>query len=119
MLTARTDLGVRLKALRTVVDDYLTKPFSAEELRVRIQKLRERHWERVAARQSPDDVPQEETPAGLSDADAAWLEEVEALFRKNIANPHFSVEEAARAMHLSDRQLTRRRKLLVGLTPNR
>lgn len=39
MLTARADRDSRLKGLKTGADDYIIKPFDAEELRVRISNL--------------------------------------------------------------------------------
>ncbi len=121
MLTARADLQVRLKALRTGVDDYLTKPFSDEELLVRVEKLLENQRERAAARrlwEADEPGPQDAELPQMSAADAAWLEELETIMKRNISNPNFVIEEAAAEMHLSDRHLTRRLKLLTGLTPN-
>ena len=121
MLTARADVSVRLQALRTGVDDYLTKPFSEEELQVRIEKLLEHQRERMTARglsEASQPEPEDAEFPLMTAADAAWLEELEAMLKKNIPNPNFVVEEAAAEMHLSERHLTRRLKLLTGLTPN-
>ena len=43
MLTARADDAYRLAALEVGVDDYLTKPFRAAELLVRVRALPARH----------------------------------------------------------------------------
>jgi signal transduction histidine kinase/DNA-binding response OmpR family regulator/ligand-binding sensor domain-containing protein len=119
MLTARADSQVRLRALRTGVDDYLTKPFAEEELLVRIDKLLENYRERLAAYQLAAQEPEMPDAAPvLSAADALWLERLEEIFRRNLANPFFVLEEAAQELYISERQLTRRLKLLTGLTPN-
>jgi DNA-binding response OmpR family regulator len=39
LLTAKADFQMKLKGLECGADDYLSKPFSSEELRVRIKSL--------------------------------------------------------------------------------
>jgi AraC-like DNA-binding protein len=63
-----------------------------------------------------DDEVREKGPVGA--ADAAWEKDVKALFLKNLANTHCKVDWVAYAIHLSERQFSRRLKQLTGLTPN-
>jgi AraC-like DNA-binding protein len=53
----------------------------------------------------------------LGSADTAWLEEVNALFLKNLANAHCKIDWVAYAIHLSERQFNRRLKQITGMTP--
>ncbi|MCB0663238.1 MAG: response regulator, partial [Saprospiraceae bacterium] len=47
MLTARADKDVKIEALRIGVDDYLTKPFIEEELKIRLGNLLKFYEQRV------------------------------------------------------------------------
>ena len=49
MLTARSNVKDKLKALTLGVDDYLLKPFVTEELKVRIQNLLQRYQQKQEA----------------------------------------------------------------------
>jgi CheY-like chemotaxis protein len=126
MLTARADVQVRLQALRIGVDDYLTKPFVEEELRVRIANLLRNHRERLrAAEQDLSGLKDGEGSAEgqaplqvISMADAEWLERAEQYFLKHIAEPEFKMEQAAEALHMSERHFRRQLKKLTGLSPN-
>lgn len=113
MLTARTDQRDKLTALHIGVDDYLTKPFSQQELQVRLQNIlgfqRERKQQSEAASGTPL----------LSQADRQWLKKVENHLRAQIDNPAYTVRELAKTVNLSERQLSRRLKQLTGMPPSR
>ena len=120
MLTARADVRVKLRALRIGVDDYLTKPFVEEELQVRIKNLLHNYRERVKALAENGDRVENVLPEkpSMAAADAEWLEQVEAIFSKTMADSQFKLDWVAGQMHLSERQFNRRLKQLTGLTPN-
>ncbi len=134
MLTARADVRVKLRALRIGVDDYLTKPFVEEELQVRIKNLLRNYMERVKALAEEGLPPppskggggNTSPPAGgggreganMALVDSEWLEQIEQVFSKKLADKQFNMDWAASEMHLSTRQFTRRLKQLTGLTPN-
>lgn len=108
MLTARTDIGDKLRALRAGVDDYLTKPFEEEELLARVRNLASRRLHRKeAAAHEP----------ALSRADAEWLSDLEVWTRAHLHDEFFSVGTMARHAALSERQLLRRMRELTGLSP--
>ncbi len=120
MLTARADVRVKLRALRIGVDDYLTKPFVEEELKVRIKNLLHNYRERVKALAENGHEEEEassEKPS-MATTDAGWLEQVEAVFAKKLYDTQFKLDWVASEMHLSERQFNRRLKQLTGLTPN-
>ncbi|MCB9338400.1 MAG: response regulator [Lewinellaceae bacterium] len=121
MLTARADVRVKLRALRIGVDDYLTKPFVEEELKIRIQNLLANYHERLlatAALAEPGEVQRTAEQPVIAAADAEWLEAVEAVFSKTMGDSQFKLDWVASEMHLSERQFNRRLKQLTGLTPN-
>ncbi|MEM1326423.1 MAG: ATP-binding protein [Bacteroidota bacterium] len=120
MLTARADLQDKLKALRIGVDDYMLKPFEEEELLVRLQNLLSNYQIRQntqqlvladAAENAPLDVPI------ISQEDQLWLADVETLLKGQLSNSTYSITQLAGDIALSERQVRRRLKQLVGLSP--
>lgn len=123
MLTARADLGDRLKALRIGVDDYLTKPFEEEELLVRVANLLKNYKERSAVFQlvtSELESEEEQTinEPFLSKEDQEWLEKLETLTLSHLHDSIFNVEKLAGLLFISRRQLQRKVQQLTGLLPN-
>ncbi len=118
MLTARMHERSKLQALRMGVDDYLTKPFSPAELKVRIHNLLENYQNRQAYQQSYLKV-NPEFEATLS-ADQIWLQELEehslAALEQQI---ELNINYLAEKMAIGQRQLARKVKLLTGLTIGR
>lgn len=115
MLTARADIQDKLKALRTGVDDYLSKPFDEEELLVRIENLlQNRAVRQEAATETDADI--EAAPTTLSSVDAAWLEKFEAFVRKNLCNDTLAVPVLAYEFAMSESTLLRQLKRLTGLS---
>ena len=112
MLTARTEVESRLKALRLGIDDYMTKPFEQEELIVRIQNLLHHQAERLGA--SLDESLERKT---TSAADAKWLDRFYDYILQNIDNLNLAVQDMAMEFGLSESTLLRKTKLLIGLTP--
>lgn len=116
MLTARAELEDKLNALRIGVDDYLVKPFVEEELLARIRNLLQNAHNRRLFRQ---EQPEEETDTALlSEADAEWLAELEAMIYEDMADSRFSVSWLADRAAISQRQLNRRLNQLIGLSAN-
>ncbi|MBO2012479.1 ATP-binding protein [Hymenobacter negativus] len=139
MLTARADEAHRQAALTVGVDDYLTKPFVADELLARVRALLARHSVRRHFATLPEEAPDEpavasvpaavalakaapatttvlEEPATLPEAGgqlASWQAQVAA----HLADEHFGPTELARLLFLSERTLYRRLGELAGLTP--
>lgn len=136
MLTARAAEEDKLRALTIGVDDYLIKPFSRQELLVRIQNLLENYekrrlWKQNLMRAAEDvheqklqsrkgeEQEQQEKPEepDISQQDLLWMKEVEKELRKVLADEDFTIELLADKMFMSKRQLERRIKKITGLTP--
>lgn len=118
MLLSANDVGeVRASALATV-DEFLGKPFHTAELIVRLQKLIARRQGPVpaaprAAPAAPVTPPPEPAPAPPSAGSRhkeAFRQRVEATIRTSLGDPLFTVDDLARQLAVSPRQL--RRKLL-------
>lgn len=123
MLTAKVNIKAKLKALRIGVDDYLNKPFAEEELKARIENLLNNYRERMAFAASIADsnkqnnVLEAERPI-IGQVDSQWLQEVEAIFSKNLSDSKFKMDLVAFKLNLSQRQMSRRLKQLTGLNPS-
>jgi len=115
MLTARAGMEDKLNALRIGVDDYLVKPFVEEELLARIANLLENYRNR---QQFAQDVEKDDTPT-MPEVDARWLEEFEAMVKKELPNANLTVTWMAGLATLSQRQLARRLQQLTGLTSHK
>ena len=115
MLTARGTIDDRLKALRIGVDDYLTKPFVSEELKVRIKNLLKNATNRNVEKTKFDKSKTEQI-ANIELQE--WLQKLETTILKNISSKQYSLDQVAMDMHLSTRQLHRRIKQHIGQTPN-
>jgi signal transduction histidine kinase/DNA-binding response OmpR family regulator/tetratricopeptide (TPR) repeat protein len=140
MLTARASAEHRLSALELGVDDYLPKPFLAHELLVRVGNLLANYHERRRWRAAPDAAPIASLEAELvadnrpltataravaeatepATDEAHTLALVRTLYDQIpaiLANPEYTPQLLAAALHLSERTAYRRLKELTGLTP--
>ena len=117
MLTARADVRVKLRALRIGVDDYLTKPFVEEELKVRIENLLRNQQERILAKANQAEEIADQTPSPSTEQDI-WLEELEQKVTSELGNISLTAEYLGNEMAISRSQLFRRIKEYTGLTFN-
>ena len=120
MLTARAAQEDRLQALGTGVDDYLTKPFDAPELLVRIRNLlnnyRERkQWQQQEHKETGLTIDFQEKPESW---DTEWLEKARDIVKREIVNHKYKVSDLAAEMLISESQLLVKMKQITGLTPN-
>lgn len=116
MLTARAAEEDKLQALRMGVDDYLIKPFSANELRARITNLIANYQARssfIAANPEVISLELEEKES----ADHIWLKKLEDYILYALGKKlEISTLQLADEMAISNRQMLRRLKALTGLS---
>ncbi len=133
LLTARSDLESRLQGLNLNADEYLSKPFNQHELLTRIQSLianrqqlqkrylqqfnDEQKAERKAASQNNAAKLTQETTA-QSSLDDKFLYKLEALIAKYYTDPELDISVLAKELAMSERQLQRKIKVILGTTPN-
>ena len=117
MLTAKTDRLIKMKALRYGIDDYLTKPFDEEELRVRILNLITHLQER---KNNVQEGGSQNNSSSLSTkSDREWLIECENFILMNLSSNLLAVPMIASNFNISESTLTRLLKRLVGLSPGK
>ncbi|HNS18750.1 MAG TPA: response regulator [Bacteroidales bacterium] len=114
LLTARASKESRIEGLETGADDFVTKPFDAEELLVRIRnlidqrkKLRERYRQDL-------ELLQPARAGEVLSMDEKFLRKAKAVVEKQLSDPEFGVEGFASDMALSRSQLSRKLNALVG-----
>ncbi len=117
LLTARDEATPRMEGFRHGADDFITKPFSLEELMVRIQNqidVRKRLQRKYASH-----AKLVEASTVVSDSlEEKFIKKAVTLVEANMEDSDFSVETFAREMALSSVQLYRKLTALTGLSPN-
>lgn len=115
LLTAKADKTDRIKGLETGADDYLAKPFDADELRILIKnridqrnRLRERFSSEITLQ--PEDI-------AITSADERFLRQAREVVEKQMHDFDFNVEAFVEQMPLEHTQVGRKLKALTGQTP--
>jgi signal transduction histidine kinase/DNA-binding response OmpR family regulator len=131
VLTARADEKDRLNMLSIGVDSYITKPFSVDELLANITNVLDNYYTRQAWKKGieiidepeyniefenhdADTIYEESEPL---DTDPEWIKRATEVIQENLDNTNFDVDDLARKMMVSKRQLYRFVKKNVGVTP--
>jgi YesN/AraC family two-component response regulator len=116
ILTAKADRDSKLAGLEEGVDDYMIKPFDAEELRVRVnnliqqrQKLRNRYRRDFLSDFKGPDIPAPEDK---------FLDRAVNCINKHITEFEFNVTQLGKELGLSRTQLYRKILALTDHTPN-
>ncbi len=118
LASAKASEDDRVRGLE-VADDYMTKPLRMRELLVRVQKLVDGAAGRAAAdAEVVGPAPGVAPVDGLSAADLALRARVEATVARNLADADFGVEQLARALAFSRRQLLREVQRVTGQSPS-
>ena len=111
MLTAKAGLDDKIEGLETGIDAYLTKPFSAKELRVRIKNLIVQRKElRRKFSQATIIKPSE---VSIITADQQFLQKAIKIIESHFDDEQFSVEKLAEEMNMSVSQLNRKLNALI------
>ncbi|MVM28505.1 response regulator [Spirosoma sp. HMF4905] len=119
LLTAKTMTDARIKGLTVGANDYLTKPFYAQELTLRIANLLQHqhqlrwHWQQRINQLENPTVPD---PGPISDD--PFLLKFHEVMDRELANSSFSVEQLADELAVSQRTLHRKLSTLTGTNAN-
>lgn len=116
LLTARTSILQIEEGLRTGADDYITKPFDAELLKLRIYNMIENRRKAKLAylKNVTIDIPAQKAET----IDSAFLDQAYDFIKKNMSDSDLSIEEFGKELHLSRTQLFRKIKALTGMSPS-
>jgi len=116
LLTARTAEEIQLKGLQSGADEYITKPFNIELLKIRIDNLLEnrKKLKQLYRREiflQPQNV-------SLSSVDEKFIHKVTSILEEHIDNPTLHVDYLSSLVGLSRTQFYRKCQGLIGQTPN-
>ena len=117
MLTAKTDVSSKIKALEIGADAYIEKPFSIQHLSAQIKNLIESR-KNLLKKFTETPFASLRSIAG-NDSDGEFLAKLNEIIEKNISNEAFSVENMAEALCISSSGLFAKIKNLTGITPNK
>lgn len=113
-LTALADTDYQLNILRMGVDDYIVKPFNADELSIRVYNLLCNQMERRQSVMEPAEA--EDVIADTREADEFKMK-INRYVLSRLNNFEISVDDMAVELGLSRRQLYRFSKQVTGYTP--
>ncbi|MFQ5651673.1 MAG: ATP-binding protein [bacterium] len=114
LLTARASGESKISGLEIGADDYLTKPFDAHELEVRVKNLIEQR--RKLRERFSREITLQPLDVAVTSMDARFLERAMAVIDEHIADPDFTPEQFARKVALSRMQLHRKLRALTNQT---
>jgi len=137
LLTARSDRASRLKGWKGQADEYLTKPFDSEELLLRVNNLlsirdllKSRFYQKTSQTKTIFSAKNNEASVNESGHRAVehahehweehqkiFIEKFKLQLEKNITNPNIKVGEIASDLAMSERQLYRKLKGTLNITP--
>jgi signal transduction histidine kinase/ligand-binding sensor domain-containing protein/DNA-binding response OmpR family regulator len=118
LLTARTSLIFKVEGLETGADDYITKPFDAKILTLKVNniiKLRETMRRMFQDSKVLNIEPNKVT---ITAADEIFIKKALESVEENMANSEYSVEDLEREVGQSRMQLYRKLKSLTGQSAN-
>jgi DNA-binding response OmpR family regulator len=128
LLTARQDDETRMQGYSLSADDFLAKPFQAEELRLRLRRMvdirsnvQARLWRQLetsgqpAVRTSP--ASGEGAVPDLSDRDQQLLDRIRSWLEANHDDPDAGISALATFLSMEPRTLQRKLRALTGRTP--
>jgi signal transduction histidine kinase/DNA-binding response OmpR family regulator/ligand-binding sensor domain-containing protein len=122
-LTARQDDETRLRAFALSADGFMSKPFRAGELTIRIEQMlgqRARLHDHLRDRLGKPpgaDAPLAPARDDLSDRDRSLLEALDQWLARHHADAGADVQAMASALHVTPRTLQRKLRALADTTP--
>ncbi len=114
LLTAQAAEESRIEGLELGADDYISKPFSASELLVRVENLID--LRRLLRNKFSEEIRLEGTEVEVDSEDARFLKQVQSVIEKHMENSNFGVDWLADEVNLSTRQLQRKLRSITDLS---
>lgn len=122
ILSAKASMSDRLEGLREGVDDYITKPFSANYLKVRVENILSRRrllqQDVLSSIDNSQSLPAIGMPQ-IVDTDKKMMDKLMKFIEEHIDDSDLKVEDMAEAMFLGRTVFNEKIKSLVGMTPNK
>ncbi|MGM9869787.1 MAG: ATP-binding protein [Sodaliphilus sp.] len=117
ILTAKSDDADKIKALQLGVDNFMSKPFSSEELELRVNHLiqqREALRRKFSVALAQGDDPE----VNFSEPERLFLEKFNAIIEEKMQDGEVDIENMASALCMSPKQLRSKMASITGETPS-
>ncbi|CCH54265.1 Hybrid signal transduction histidine kinase D [Fibrisoma limi BUZ 3] len=119
VLTAELESTSRLKGLALGADEFLTKPFSMNELRLRLRNLLTRQANlRESYRRQLAQAPTHTSPEPLQKVEDPFLRQLYEYLEAHLDDSTLNVEWLAGELSMSRRKLHRKLQTLLQLSPH-
>lgn len=118
LLTARTSYIYQVEGLEKGADDYITKPFHTEVLKLKVINLLKSREQSRQLVQGSNELVLEPKKVTITSADEKFVETSLELMEANMSNSEYTVVEFGRDLGISRMQLYRKLKAITGLSPN-
>ena len=115
LLTAKTAEASQLEGLQTGADDYLTKPFNVDVLKLRISKFID--WSKKAHQQFRQKIDVEPSEITITPLDEQFISKAIKIVEANLLDSDFSVETLGQELGLSRVALWRKLQAITGKAP--
>ncbi len=121
VLSAKASMEDRIEGLKSGIDDYITKPFSATYLKLRVSNIishRRMMQQTYVEQLKPEDRKTYKLDAPeIVNADNEMMKTLMDFLEKRIDDPELKIEELADAVHLGRSVFYGKIKSIVGMTP--
>jgi len=117
LLTARTALTHQKEGLETGADAYLTKPFSPELLKLKIDNLLKSQEQLKKFYLNLFNLNNPQAEKEVKTVDEKFLKRIYEILKANLDNPEFNVNELAAALNMSRSLAYKKIKMLTGVSP--
>ena len=114
VVTAKITEEERIRGLEAGADAYISKPFNADELRTRVEKLLDRHHR---LRDKFSNIADTDKEQKLTDAERRFLAKAVDFIYHLLDKRHLDVNTLAEKLYMSPRQLHRKLVAITGDSP--
>ncbi|WP_106831403.1 hybrid sensor histidine kinase/response regulator transcription factor [Parabacteroides pacaensis] len=115
LLTAKSSVEHVISGIEQGADDYITKPFNSELLKIRAFKLIESRKRLIEKFRSGADIDPQEL--SINPLDQEFVEKVLEVIMQHLDEETFGVEELSSLVYMSRTTLFRKLKAITGQTP--
>jgi DNA-binding response OmpR family regulator len=115
LLTAKSAEESKLEGLKAGADDYITKPFNLDILKVKIQNIVETR--KKIQNEFHNQIQIEPSKIAVSSLDEKLIRKALEYTEEHLSDPDYSVEELSRELGMSRVHLYKKLSSLTGKTP--
>jgi len=116
LLTGQTSPQDRIRGYAALANDYIGKPFKMDELKVRIESLF-RSRQQLINKLKENGLQRLVSESNLSKIDDRFFTKLKEVIETHLNKSELSVEELAKKVFMSKRQLERKIKDITGQSP--